>query len=1767
MLRKFLTSALCVMVALSGVTVTKAQEPTEQPVEEVDPVETTVEETTEPTDEAEDPVVEAEAPVTEEAEQPAAEETEEETEVTAPAEETPAPEVTPSESNEEETETPEEVITTATGTQRAYLVGDDWGVAVSKTILSLDKAVDASSVSADKFVVSETKQWYGGISTLPRSVLNAYISDANGNVLKGGWGPAPTSSKYVTIEMYISPSDGSAFVYTGLNNWCDPYELNVSLAEGAVLTSGEEKIATLNVKASLDLSGTEDKICPQLDGVELHGSLSWQEAPYAYTAADGTEVVVPYAYYAPANDGHKNPIIIWNHGGGERGTDPQIAVLANKVTSLWDSEIQNIMDGAYVIAPQVPSDGSTDANRADAIVQLVKDLAAANSDIDLSRVYVAGCSMGGGMTLTLIKNHPDFFAAAVPICPAGSLTEEDAKNLVNLPIWYIHAENDPTVPYADRTAVQIPLLEAAGNTNVHLSLFDDVHDTSGRFTNEDGTPYQYAGHWSWIYFYNNECYDENGLNCWEWMAQQTKTIAVSGTQRVEVVGDEWGAGVTKTIVKLDKEIRDYSVSKEDFEVIENKDGQVTTRTIIDAYLADENGNKAEGSSQYVAIELGISPTEGNPITWSMVTWRNTWPTSYKLYVNLTDGAKLVAGEEIVDNIKVAAQIDVANDMICKQLDGVELNSYTYDANGKDVVIPYGFYAPAEDGHKNGIIVWNHGIGEGGTDPKIAILGNEVTELWDEDFQNAMDGCYVLVAQVPNDGSRDNDRADAIVALVKELAANNADIDLDRVYVAGCSAGGGMTLTLMKTHADFFAAALPICPAGSLTEENAKDLVNLPMWFIHAENDDTVKYANSTAKMVPLLRSAGAEVHTSIFADVHNTDGRFDDEDGNPYQYSGHWSWVYFFNNECYDEDGLSCFEWLAKQTKADTRDEYTAGVVVTENTDFPETDAKHQATFTYIQSDDEANIKSITISGSFQFFTEDQMKAYNAGEDFDPYTVYEYKQGMFPAGYDPSPNSVGLLTYPLEEVANGVYQVTLPLPSTEHYYDYNILYWGAEKAVTIQDPANPAVDNEFNGHDCGHSLLWVGSGDAEDVIAGQEYVFARDGQNGTVEFKTYTAVDGTEQPIGIYTPYGYNESKTYNVVYVSHGGGGNEVDWHYIGAIQNIFDNLIAEGEVAPTIVVTLDHTYFGWNMDVIKDNLMNYVIPYMEENYSVSTDPNGRAFCGLSMGGLTTTSVYATNAGDFGYLGIWSATNGSLDVAAVENNTFPEIMLAAGCFDFGKGGYPGLMESMDAAGVKYTYSEVGGAHDWGVWRNLLTTFAKDYLWERDIDNYTAGVNVTENTNPEWNTDYVGEFVFKNTSDKKVVSVGITGNIQFYRPEEVTNYDAAGDNSNIPSYSVYEYEEGMFNTGYGINGDTAVYYLDQVAEDVFALTLPLPSTLYAYDYVVTYADGTTVTMKDPANMPVANTNGHDAGHSLLYVGSRDTALAGQEYIYPRTDGKTGEFKFYTYTAIDGTEQPIGVYLPYGYSVDKQYKTIYVSHGGGGNENEWMTIGAVPNIMDNLIAEGLTDEAIVVTMDNTYFGWDHDQVLPNIVDYIIPYVEAHFSVSKDAEDRAFCGLSAGSMVTNQMAKVYPNEFGYFGAFSGGNRDLDPSNYDADALNNVVYYLTAGSIDMAYNNNLGISSVDYLAMLDKLGVDYTFELKNGAHDWGVWRDSFTTFAKDYLWNNGETPVNPVNPDKPTDPTKPVNPSTGDTAPVAVYAMVGVVALAGLALVAAKKKKENA
>ena len=193
---------------------------------------------------------------------------------------------------------------------------------------------------------------------------------------------------------------------------------------------------------------------------------------------------------------------------------------------------------AYVLAPQTPTfwlqyneQGDWQGNPGMPSVytatlkELIDNFVAEHPAIDKNRIVIGGCSNGGYMTMNMVLQYPDYFAAAYPICEAykdSGITDEQLNNIKNIPLWFVYAKNDTIVPPEDYEIPTIARLKAIG-ANLHTSIFEDVHDTSGKYKGEDGTPYQYMGHWSWLYFFNNECTDDTtGENLWSWLGKQSK---------------------------------------------------------------------------------------------------------------------------------------------------------------------------------------------------------------------------------------------------------------------------------------------------------------------------------------------------------------------------------------------------------------------------------------------------------------------------------------------------------------------------------------------------------------------------------------------------------------------------------------------------------------------------------------------------------------------------------------------------------------------------------------------------------------------------------------------------------------------------------------------------------------------------------------------------------------------------------------------------------------------------------------------------------------------------------------------------------------------------------------------------------------------------------------------------------------------------------------------------------------------------------------------
>jgi predicted peptidase len=215
----------------------------------------------------------------------------------------------------------------------------------------------------------------------------------------------------------------------------------------------------------------------------------------------------------------KRPLIVWLHGGGEGGLlsanyyDNEPTLLANRgALGFSTPEAQRVFDGAYVVAPQAESywleNGPKYSPRVRAIIlDLVR-----RYPIDPSRIYLAGCSNGGYLTMLMTSMYHDIFAAAVPICgvvrnfpkaPAINITDDQLKSITT-PSWLVCAKSDTTVPPIDNSEPASKLIPGAIFTE-----FDTV--TRNGIT--------YPGHWSWIYVARNDP-QYHGQHIWQWMASK-----------------------------------------------------------------------------------------------------------------------------------------------------------------------------------------------------------------------------------------------------------------------------------------------------------------------------------------------------------------------------------------------------------------------------------------------------------------------------------------------------------------------------------------------------------------------------------------------------------------------------------------------------------------------------------------------------------------------------------------------------------------------------------------------------------------------------------------------------------------------------------------------------------------------------------------------------------------------------------------------------------------------------------------------------------------------------------------------------------------------------------------------------------------------------------------------------------------------------------------------------------------------------------------------
>ncbi|MBR6623801.1 MAG: hypothetical protein IKK91_07935 [Ruminococcus sp.] len=234
-------------------------------------------------------------------------------------------------------------------------------------------------------------------------------------------------------------------------------------------------------------------------------------------------------------------------------------------------------------------------------------------------------------------------------------------------------------------------------------------------------------------------------------------------------------------------------------------------------------------------------------------------------------------------------------------------------------------------------------------------------------------------------------------------------------------------------------------------------------------------------------------------------------------------------------------------------------------------------------------------------------------------------------------------------------------------------------------------------------------------------------QSGTVVKESYNGINGTNS-LNVYLPYGYDESKKYNVFYFMHGMGDNENTLLYNdnGEMQRVFDNMINNGDIEPMIIVTPTFNKCSsdtfYNAENFYKEFRESVVPFVEGKYStyaVSTSKEDiaasrmhRAYGGFSMGSVSTWAVFENCVDIVGYFmpmsgahhwGTGNADAGALaravDNAGLKKNEY-FIMSATGTSDFAYSVLASQIESMKGYSQFVNTSDFSKGNFWFILAN-----------------------------------------------------------------------------------------------------------------------------------------------------------------------------------------------------------------------------------------------------------------------------------------------------------------------------------------------------------------------------------------------------------------------------------------------------------------------------------
>jgi len=221
----------------------------------------------------------------------------------------------------------------------------------------------------------------------------------------------------------------------------------------------------------------------------------------------------------------------------------------------------------------------------------------------------------------------------------------------------------------------------------------------------------------------------------------------------------------------------------------------------------------------------------------------------------------------------------------------------------------------------------------------------------------------------------------------------------------------------------------------------------------------------------------------------------------------------------------------------------------------------------------------------------------------------------------------------------------------------------------------------------------------------------------------------------------------------------------------------------------------------------------------------------------------------------------------------------------------------------------------------------------------------------------------------------------------------------------------------------------------------------------------------------------------------------------------------------GTNRKVLIYTPPGYSKDKKYPVLYLLHGIGGDEKEWLNGGQPQIILDNLYADKKAEPMIVVMPNGRAIKDDSaagnimapDKVQAfatfekDLINDLIPYIEKTYPVLNDREHRAIAGLSMGGGQSLNFGLGNLDKFSWVGGFSSAPNTKAPEILAPDPAKTKqqlkLLWISCGDKDGLIT--FSKRTHDYLVTNQVPHIYYV--IPGGFHDFKVWKESLFNYSQ--------------------------------------------------------------